>query len=407
MAVVTTVVLTRTLGPEGYGAYAYAVAWATILAVPAVFGFDRLVVRLIARYEALEQFSLMRGLLSFSSRFVLGSSVGVGTFAAVAGIVLLDDPLLAPFLLGTATVPVLAVLLIRQSLLQGLGRVELGLLPLFVAWPGILMVLTVVVALASPGRLDASLAVALNLTSLVAALGVASLLLRNHLAAAPRSAPPSRQVRGWLRAAAPLAAVAAVYLGGAHIGAILLGSLSGAEEVGLFQAPARLTELLALVLMAFNLQLQPIAARLHSLGNLAQLQAVAVRNARASFAFALPVGAAMIVFREPLLSLLGPGFASAGDVLVILVAGQLVLAGAASASVVLTMTGHAAASAVGIGAGLAANVVACAILIPPLGAEGAALARLLDLLVWNVVLTEVARRKLGIRVTVFGPRPPA
>jgi len=292
-------------------------------------------------------------------------------------------------------------LLARQAVLQGLGRVELGLFPLFLAWPALLMDLTVGAALANSGQLDASQAVVLNLISLGASLGLATALLRKHSPPDLHRARADRDAFKWLRAGAPLAAVAAVYLGGAQIGPILLGSLAEAREVAFFQGPARVTELLALVLMAFNFQLQPEAARLYSLGEFARIQTSAVRTARAALAFTVPVGALMIIFSDPILGVLGSAFVSADRVLALLVIAQLILATAAGVSVVLTMTGHATECAVGMAVGLLVNAVVSALLIPHLGAEGAAIGRVLDLLVWNVILAGIARRRLGVSVSAF------
>src|SRR5262249_33705986 len=46
-----TILLARTLGTQGFGAYSYAYAWTVLLSVPAILGMDQLLIREIAAYR--------------------------------------------------------------------------------------------------------------------------------------------------------------------------------------------------------------------------------------------------------------------------------------------------------------------------------------------------------------------
>ena len=68
----TAILLARTLGPEGYGIYAFAYALATLIAIPAQMGLPTLVVREVARYQLKEEWGYLKGILRFSNQVVLG-----------------------------------------------------------------------------------------------------------------------------------------------------------------------------------------------------------------------------------------------------------------------------------------------------------------------------------------------
>src|SRR5258708_28615630 len=57
------ILLARLLGGTGYGRYAYALAWASLLTTPALLGLDRFLVRGMAVYEVDGDWRLMKGLV--------------------------------------------------------------------------------------------------------------------------------------------------------------------------------------------------------------------------------------------------------------------------------------------------------------------------------------------------------
>src|ERR1700722_10443615 len=57
---VVAVALARLLGARGYGSYAFTVAWASALTIPAGLGLNKFVVRVVARYEVRERWDYMR-----------------------------------------------------------------------------------------------------------------------------------------------------------------------------------------------------------------------------------------------------------------------------------------------------------------------------------------------------------
>ncbi|MEY4721179.1 MAG: hypothetical protein RIQ46_904, partial [Pseudomonadota bacterium] len=65
------------------------------------------------------------------------------------------------------------------------------------------------------------------------------------------------------------------------------------------------------------------------------------------------------------------------------------------------MTGRTGLAVLGQSAGIAANLAVGMLLIPQQGAAGAASAAVAALVVWNLVLVVVVRRKLGFDPTLL------
>ena len=104
------------------------------------------------------------------------------------------------------------------------------------------------------------------------------------------------------------------------------------------------------------------------------------------------------------LSMFGDSFTAASGALRILLLGQLVNAATGSVGSLLTMTGHERAAAVVLAVAAAAQIALGLVLIPRLGAEGAALANTASLVGWNAVMAVLVWKKLGIVPSVLARR---
>jgi hypothetical protein len=102
--ILATVLLARILGVTDYGTYAFVVATVTLLAVPAVLGADRLVIRDVAVYSHTDSFAWLRGLIirstSWSGGFNRDRAAGDGDHVVRSGRTV--DPALAALWIGLA-----------------------------------------------------------------------------------------------------------------------------------------------------------------------------------------------------------------------------------------------------------------------------------------------------------------
>lgn len=408
LMLLTSVLLARWMGVEGYGVYATAMALVLLLTVPTGLGLPVLLVRLFASYRVHQQWGLMRGLLIRGNQAVLGASLVMALIAAAA-IWGLEDRLglvhTAVYILALALIPLTALSAMRSTALRGLHHVILGQLPENLVMPALFLALVAGwwLALGGSAALSPELAILARIVATAAAFGVGAALLLRRIPATVRRAAPEYQPRAWARAALPLLFIAGINIINMQTDILMLAALRGSASAGVYQAAVRGAELVAFALVIVNMTIQPSLARLHAAGDKARLQRLATWGARSAAAAALPLAAVMILWSGPIMAaVFGADFARGAIALAILSAAQLVNAFTGPANSLLDMTGHQNDTLKAMVAGVVTNVALNALLIPRWDIAGAAIATATSLIVWNLLLVILVRRRLGVNATAIG-----
>lgn len=402
----TSLFLARALGAKEYGVYAYALSWALLLAVPPLVGLNILLVREVARYKALGDWGALKGFLRWSDRLVLLTSVVVALGFALAVCFLRRRFVLEVriALWSAATlIPPLSFLLLRQGALRGLGHVVEAQIPQMFVLP--FLFLLGAGALYLLHLLSGVVAVWAWLGASLVALFLSLFLLWKYLPKRVRGALPVYSQREWLHSAFPLFLVGIANIVNQRISAIMVGSIIGPKAVGIFDVAMRGAAFVSFALLAVNMPLAPAIARLHALGDKERLQRLVTRGARVALLGALPVAFGMIFFGRWLLLIFGQEFTSATTVLAILSTGQLVNVSMGSVAYLLNMTGHEKDTVVGVGAAALVNIVLNAWLTPLWGVNGAAAANAISMMTWNILLSWMVYKRIGIYSTALGVFP--
>jgi O-antigen/teichoic acid export membrane protein len=244
--------LTRLLGPDGFGAYASAYAWAVVLSVLAVLGLTPLVIRYVASYSSNGNWGLLRGLLRRTNQSVAIASAAIAASAALAGFLLYRQrpELLHPFWIGLPLVPLIALTSVRQAAMQGLGRVVLGRVPETLALPILLIALASSASLAFGDGFGASWAIASHVVAALCAFALGAHLLRRMLPPEARSTSLSFETAAWRRSGISLALLNVLMAGNAQAGTILLGAFEGAGDAGVFNVATRTTMFVSFLMLA-------------------------------------------------------------------------------------------------------------------------------------------------------------
>jgi len=398
-----TIVLSRLLGADGYGAYAFALAWALLLSSVAGLGLSPLVIRQVAASLTTRDWGVLRGMLRWSNALVLVSGLGTTGAAGVVGYALLRDErdLLDPFLLGLLLVVPVSLTMLRQSAMQGLGRVILGRTPESLVAPGLFLALVAVVGPSMDDEFSSSWAMALQVLATMVAFAVGVLLLVRSLPDRGRTAQPEARAAHWRRAALPLLALGLLLAANAQLGTIVLGAFGEPADAGVFSVAARLTAFIGFVMLAATYPLMPLVARLHAEDDGPGLRLVVARSARTIFLLSLPIGLLVVVLAEPLLRLFGAEFAVGTDAVRILAVGEVVKAFVGLAGLVLVMVGHEARLTRAVGLGTGVNLALALGLVPALGVEGAALAAVAGAVATQFLLEIDVRRRAGFSAAAF------
>jgi len=401
MSFATALLLARLLGGVDYGRYVFALAWASVLTIPAILGLDRFLVRGMAVYEVQQQWQLMAGLLRRTNQLVLLTSTVIAGIGCVVAVLWLSPSLQWSFCVSMLLVPITALTLLRQGAMQAIGRVFAGQLPEFLIRPILILAGIGALELVGGGALTSTTALGANVMGGAVALFVGAMLLRHALPTAVRSARPAYATHKWMRASLPMMLIGGVWMANNYVSTLVVGTLDGTQAAGVFSVSQRGAELIVVLLIAANMPLAPAIARMYAHGDRKGLEHATERVAQATLLASVPVAAVLAIFPTLYLDLFGSDFQTGATALTILALGQLANAAAGPSGIVLIMTGHERIAVRGVAVGLLANLVLGIVLVPPLGVTGGAIAFASSLVLWNTVLVVVARRRIGVNVTAF------
>jgi O-antigen/teichoic acid export membrane protein len=305
------------------------------------------------------------------------------------------------FIIGCLLVPFAALTVARESVLQGLGKIQLGLLPEYVVLPLTLIALIGLAKITGFLSLRATSALVLNLTACMFTLCIGIAMVRRCLPRELKHVPSRLTSSRWAGGAMSLAAISVLGVASTQLGAILLGSLAHPQDVGIYQVGTRISQVLLFALIAVNMSLAPRAASLHTLGNTVELQRVTTHAVRASIAFSVPLATLLILFRNPLLSIFGGHFGAGSSALIFLVLGQLFNAFMGPVGILLAMTGQERIMVVTMTGCLLLQLALSLILIPTLGVEGAAIGSMVGLISWNAIFAVTVATRLHLNPLPF------
>lgn len=404
LSLLSGVVLGRILGIDEFGRYAYATSWAAVLAIPAGLRANMLIVRLASAHEVEERWAELRGALGALARRVsMAGACVVALGAAAILIVARRGPMPAAFdeptlWLVLFTVPMVGLGQLAQGYLEARQWTVVSQIPDILARQAmpLLIVAGAAVAGVPVGAAGAGLAL------LAGSLAFLALQLFLALRARPAAMIGRRPVLtdaldGRI---APLVGAGVLLVVTQQAGPLIIGALTEARDVAVYVAASRFANVLVFLPASLNVAFGATAARLWASGAREELGRVASRTALTAFAGNVALAAPLVLAAAPLLGLLGPEFRTGSDVLCVLVLGQLASNLGGPNGIVLVMTGHERDAALGMGIAALATTGLTAIAAPLAGAVGAAWASVAGTVVWNVVLSGLVRRRLGVGVGV-------
>lgn len=401
LGLVTSVLLGRWLGADGMGVYAFAFALVNILGVLARLGLEIVTVRDVAVLLDQRDGSGLRGLASFAPRAGLVAGVTIGAIAV--GVVALTGA-------DAATVRTTAVamgLLVALTLVSLHGAILRGLHHTVIANVPANLVRPVAFAAAVGGlwwagaSSEPELAMASHLAAGVIALVVATVARERYLPDWVRDAAPRVEVRRWMTAAAPMLVLGGLGVLNRQLDVVMMKSLSTDAETGVYAIAVQLSTFISMVLTALNLVIAPRFASLHAAGRTVELQRLVATSSAIVTAGTVPIAVVLVGLSPWLLPFWGHEFVDARIPFAILAAGNVVNALSGSVGYLLIMSGNERLVARVFAAVAALNIVLNAVLIPRLGAPGAATATAVSMALWNLTLIVLVRRRLGINSTVF------
>ncbi|MBX7457691.1 oligosaccharide flippase family protein [Qipengyuania sp. 1NDH17] len=396
------VLTARLLGPAGYGTIATVLAIAQVLAMLAVFGLGPMAVREVPSRLAGGELAALARLWRLSLRIVLLLSI---LFAAVA--VLVAIPAFAGqhtagerLAFGGLLVVPLALVGLLRGWAQGFDRMWNAQLPSEVMRPALMVAAMLVVALGGLAFSPRDYVMLALIGTVLAAAASFAMLWHSNLRKLPKDAEKPA-AKATAMASLPFLGLGITVILQGELNTLLLASLAGPEETGLFQPVARVAPLLALPVQAAGMRFAPKIAEFWRKGDIER-----VRSLTRTFTWTTSLLTALIAIAIAaagpwIFALFGKEFIASAPLLWVMAAAYVISAAGGPAGVIFAMARRTGTAAMGQIAGLAVNLAIGVLLIPSYGAAGAVMAMLAAFVTWNLLLVALMRRQLGIDPSLF------
>ncbi|WP_316295236.1 polysaccharide biosynthesis C-terminal domain-containing protein [Aestuariicoccus sp. MJ-SS9] len=392
--------LARSLGVEGYGQYVFALTIVQVMMVPLDFGLPTLVMREVAILRTRTDWALLKGLLRWSSTIIAVAVamlvIGVLTVNSLTG----REDLL--YLAAAVLAGVWVYLRLASAVLRGMKQVVQAAMPDQVIRP--LTMLSALVLISLVGALTPARAMALH--ALAAAVGLcwAVWMLRRH------SRPILPGQSGKARYAPQLWLRSTLFLGLNMGGGILkqrsdmlmLGILADTAQVGLYGFAVLIAGVANMPQTLIKQMIDPRFATAHANNSSPEIERLARLSARFVVAGSLCVMLTLFFFGGPIVdAVIGVEFSDVIPLALIVAAGPALGAAFGPVASILNMTGKEKVTAKQSWISAAVNISFNALLIPWIGAYGAALATACTSFSQRFLLWRAVRAHHGINPAIF------
>lgn len=397
LAILTTAILARQLGPEGFGIYSFCFSVAMLLATPTQAGLPTLVLRETARYQSQKEWPLMRGIHQRSNQLAFILSICISGFAiAITSQLESTKSNLNTYIFSFLIIPLLAMGNIRGAILQGLKHVVLGQLPENLIRPVALITL-ISMAIIAEIKLTPTNAMFSHVLASLAAVVFGAVILSKKRPPDLKSTQKEYDKDRWLRSLLPLSLLAGAQVLNMQIGTIILGVFCDSTQVGIYRSALQLASVVIFGLSIVGNVAAPHITKLYITGETKKLQEIVTGITRITALIAIPAAMFFIILGEDvLLFLYGKDYTSGYSTLAILCGGQLLCAIFGPTMHIMNMTGQERQTLLGFSISAAVNIALLLALTPKLGAIGAAIASVLSTTILNLFLAIQIQSKIKI-----------
>lgn len=204
-----------------------------------------------------------------------------------------------------------------------------------------------------------------------------------------------------LRTSLPILIVTSLNLVMAWTDTLVLGILSTPDQVGVYGVALRISTTIAFVLIAVNSVVAPQFAALHASGEHSKLEVLARRSSFWTLVGASPLILIFMIFPSQILDLFGEPFVAGTWPLRLLALAQLVNVSTGQLTSLLIMTGHEKLMRNNMIFSAILNLAGNLVLVPPLGAFGAAISTAISVSVMKIIAWWIVQHKLQINTVGY------
>ncbi len=400
----TSLVLARLLETKGFGIFTYAMAWATLLSIPATLGLDKLLIRQVSVFSVSSDWGLLKGILSWANGFVLLVSLGLAAFAAiVAWLVYHSSSPLTVWSIWVALIslPINSLRCIRVGAMQGFNKIVLAMFPELLISP-ILVLGALSIWQWMQGQDNSVLWIlGIRIVAITISFILGAIWLYQAVPQQVKKADAEYQPLIWFKSSLPFMFLGVTEIINTQGDILMLGAIKGVEVVGVYGVVSKISIVVIFIQGAVNSVLAPIIASFYVENKVKQLQQLVAKSTQIVLLFSLAISIILILFGKFILSFFGSDFVIGYESLIILIFGQFINAALGPVGLLLNMTGYEKLTAISLGGSVILNIFLNALLIPIFSINGAAIATATSIIAANLVNMFLVNYKLKILLIPF------
>jgi O-antigen/teichoic acid export membrane protein len=404
LALASQVLLARWMGRFEFGVYIYAWTWVLMIGALSDVGLSSAARRFIPEYTEIRSYDRLRGFLTGSRWLAFAIATGIGAVGAALVTAIapyIEGFTVVPLYLACVTIPIYGLVQVQAGIAHSYDWPNLALMPFYVIRQ---FCITLLVGFAyfigAPTHAVTAMLIAV-VTTWAVTLGQLVVLDRRLKERVPQGRK-RYEVRTWLATSLPIFVVEGFYLLLTYVDILALEHFRSPDEVAVYYAAARLLAIVAFVYFAIAGATTHKFTEYHVAGDSKRLASFFAETIKWTFWPSLTACAIILALGKPLLALFGASFERGYPVMFILAVGMLARAAVGPAERLLNMLGERKPCAFIYAGAFAINLALCAILIPLIGIEGAAVATTTAIVVESISLFLVAKRRLGFHVFILG-----
>jgi len=333
--------LARILGSEATGNFLFVLSLVSISAIVGQLGIQELLLRYVAAYRSVDDFSRLRGVLVF------GLLMGAGGACLLTFVLYVSAPMLAelsgkPILISVIRqmgwlVPPFATIVMAAAALQSAKRMDKVI---FIRELGRPLVIVIALIIGFFLLLTFSSFVMIICAFMYCLALLALAVLWYEFKDARSATATHLSLREWLSFSVSVMFLDVFRSTSGWLDTVILGFYIPATDIAIYFAATRTALLITIVLGGFNAILAPMVAELWHKGDLLELNNVFRLATRWTWLAVLPIAVATILVRYELMGIFGKDYTAASTVLLILLLGRTVNGLTGGVGRMLMMTGN-------------------------------------------------------------------
>jgi O-antigen/teichoic acid export membrane protein len=402
----TQLLLLKWMGAEELGRFVFAFAIASVLAWISTLGVPVAATRFVPQAIAKGRKGLAAGYFISAAAIVATAAITVTVLASVVIVFTSWDAPGDEFLtliLGVMLVPFLSAMMAQNDTGRSIYLVTTTFLPNMLLRH--VMLLAGVATLHFLGvKLNAAWTMGVLLAS-VATLAIGQFFFIRRAALRVIGKPtPEYNVKEWVAAGLPLVVVFGFTGFFLEINVALAGAFLSRADLAVYNLAFQIANLIAFFLVAVGYQFGPHASRLYGEGKMDALQTLVSRTAHIRIAFATAMFAGLALVGSWILGLFSPAFEAGYTALLILAGTQVVSGIAGPVAVLQNILGLQRSAVIVSVSAIVLDLALTPILATQFGIDGAAMAVLITMTIWNVLMLIAVIRNTAIEPSVFALR---